>query len=167
LSRRIAVTLLRALATFLAGLAGSTLALGLVLPLGLIASEFVIFPLALGIAALFAALAAGWAANLLAVDGTRTRLLAAVGATEAIAFVMLAAILVIPVFRDAVLGPVIYIGLLCALIIALAATLFVWRLRGPERGPRDVMITLALVGLAVVSVPGVVFVAWLAGLTGA
>lgn len=157
----------QALGAFLAALVGSALGLFLVLPLGLIATEWVIFPLALGVAALFAALAAGWAANWLAAGGPRTRLAQVVVATVVVAAVMAAILLATTAFRQALLGPVGYIGLFCALALALAATLATGRFRTPERASGEVLLTVGLLALAVLLVPGVLFVAWLAGLTGA
>src|SRR4051812_222340 len=124
------------LGAFLVGLLGSILGIFLVLPLGLIVSEFVIFPLALVVGAALAALGAGWASNLLSANGTRTQLLQVVGATEAVATVMAVILLASSEFRQALLGPVLYIGLFCALALALAATMATWRLRTLQKGSR-------------------------------
>jgi hypothetical protein len=157
----------QALGAFLAALVGSALGLFLVLPLGLIAAELVVFPLALGVAALLAALAAGWAANWLAAGGTRTQLGQVVAATEAAAAVLAVSLLASATFQQALLGPVGYIGLICALALALAATLATGRLRTAKHRSGEVGLTVGLLLLAVLLVPGVLFVAWLAGLTGA
>jgi hypothetical protein len=157
----------QALGAFLAALFAGALGMFLVLPLGLIVSEFVIFPLALVVGAVLAALGAGWASNRLSANGTRTQLLQVVGATEVVAAVIAVVLLASSEFRQALLGPVLSIGLFCALALALAATLATWRLRSLEKGSRDGLLTLGLLALAVLIVPGVIFVAWLAGLTGA
>jgi hypothetical protein len=156
------------LATFLAGLLGGGLGLLLVLPLGLVVIEWVIFPLALAVGALLAALAAGWVGTWLARDGTRTRLVAAVAASEAAGLVLALVVLGVPAFRQALLGPVIRITVVAALVLAIVAstaTLTYRRPRGEAR--RDLALTLVLLALAVVGVPAVVALAGLAGLTGA
>jgi len=160
-------SILQTLGVFFAALIGSALGLFLILTLVLIASEYVIFPLALVVGALLAALCAGWAANYLSPDGTRTQLLPVAGATEVVAVIVAIVLLAIPAFREALLGPVLYIGLACALALALVASLFTLRLRTAEKDSRDGAVTLALIALGVLLVPAVIFVAWLAGLTGA
>jgi hypothetical protein len=66
------ITMLGRLATFLAALVGGGAGLLLVLPLGLVVVEWVVFPTALAVGALLAALAAGWVGTWTAGDGTRT-----------------------------------------------------------------------------------------------
>lgn len=153
--------------TALAALFGSAISTFFVLPLGLAVSEFVIFPLALGVAAILASLGAGWAGNWLAPNRTCTQLLRVVGATEVAAAVLAVVVLTNAVLRLVLLGPLLYVGLSCILVLALTATVATWRFRSRERASRDGLLTLRLLVLAVVSVPVVVFLAWLAGLTGA
>jgi hypothetical protein len=156
------------LATFLAGLLSGTLGLLLVLPLGLVVIEWVVFPLALAVGALLAALAAGWVGTWLARDGTRTRLAAVVVASEAAGLALALVVLGSPAFRQAILGPVIGIAIVSALLLAIVAstaTMVYRRPRGEAR--RDLVLTLGLLALAVVGVPAVVALAGLAGLTGA
>jgi hypothetical protein len=161
------VSLPQALVTFGAALIGSAVGIFLVLPLGLIASEFVIYPLALFVAALLASVGAGWAANFLSPDDTRTRLLHVAGATVGLAAIIAVVLLAIETFRVALLGPVIYIGVFSALVLALAASVAAWYFRTQEKGSRDGLITFGLIALAVLIVPVVIFLASLAGLIGA
>lgn len=67
------------LGTFLLALVISTIALILLFSLGLVVVEIVIFPLALGVAALLTAVGASWIGNFLARDHTRTQILKVVG----------------------------------------------------------------------------------------
>lgn len=153
--------------TFVSALIGSTLGIFLVLPFGLIASEFVIFPLALAVSAILGSICAAWAGNFLAGDGTRTRLLQVVGVTEGIAAIIALAILGGVSLRLVLLGPLINVALVCTAALALAACVATWGFRSAERDPREGRLTLGLLALAAVSVPATIFIAWLAGLTGA
>ena len=156
------------LATFLAALIAGGLGLLLVLPLGLVVIEWVIFPTALAVGALLGALGAGWVGTWMAGDGTRTRLGAAVAAAEAAGLALALVVLGSAALRGALLGPVIGIAGACSLALAIAASMATMIFRHPAGGPqRDVALTLALLALAVVGVPAVVTLAGLAGLTGA
>jgi len=154
------------LGIFAASLICSVVGTFFVLPLGLIASEYVIFPLSLFVAGMFAALGAGWAGNFLVGDGTRTRLLHVVGVTVAGAALLAILFLAMAELRDALLGPVFYPGLFCALALAVMAAIATMTFRRRSRN-KDRLLTALLVALAVVSVPVAIFFAWLAGLTGA
>lgn len=153
------------LGIFASALIGSALGIFVVLPLGLIASEFVIFPLALGVSAILASVCAAWAGNFLSGDGTRTRLLQVVGATEGVAAVIAVLVLAGSSFRLVLLGPLIYVAVVCVVALAIAAGVATWRFRNAERSAGDGRLTLVLLALAVVSVPAAIFIAWLAGLT--
>ena len=146
---------------------GSAVGIFLVLPLGLIASELVIFPLALGVAAILASVCAAWAGNLLAGNGTRTRLLQVVWATEGVAAVVVVVVLLAASLRVVLLGPLIYVALACIVALGIAAGVATWRFRTAERVRGEGRLTLGLLVLAVVSVPAAIFLAWLVGLTGA
>ena len=160
--------LLMALVTFLVALIGAMSGLFLLLPLGLVVHELVIFPLALAIAALLAAIAANWAGSGLARDETRTRLLPVVGATEGVALVALLVVIANFALRLAIFNRIMIIAVFCGLMLALGATVATWRFRRSKESPSsDGLLTLALLGLAVVAVPVVIFVASLFGLTGA
>ena len=161
------------LATFGAALLGSLAGVLVVLPLGLVAAELVVFPLTIGVAALLAALAVGWAGSLLAPDGSRTRLLPTVRAAGAMATVVAALLLAYLALAERVLPrvlavPPIVLGAVSALLLAAGATAATWRYRTAERRlARDVRLTLALLALAGASVPAVLVAASLVGLTGA
>ncbi len=93
--------------TLVAAWLGSTIGLFLVLPLGLIVIEWLIFPLALAVAALLAALSAGWAATFLARDQTQTRLLPVIGVTEVAAVGIALLFLIMVKLGVAGFGPLI------------------------------------------------------------
>ena len=96
-----------------------------VFPLGLGVHEFVIWPLTLIIGALFAAILAAWISTLLAPDQMRSRLLAIVGAVEAIAVVVaLVYLFTLPLWSMLpwIFSARIYSLGLCMLIIALSAS---------------------------------------------
>ena len=95
-----------------------------VLPWGLVTPMFVVWPLALGFGALLAALGAGWCGTLLAPDGTRSRLSRVVLFSVATAAVLAAVFSVTPI-----LAPLIYLLAFAVGVIALVASLSVWRLR--------------------------------------
>jgi hypothetical protein len=136
------MTMLGRLATFLAGLLGGGLGLLAILPLGLVVVEWVVFPTALAVGALLAALAAGWAGTWTAGDGTRTRLAAVVAVAGAAG----------PALALAVLGSAALRGALLAPVIGVAG---------------GASLTLALLALAAAGVPALVALARLAGLTDA
>jgi hypothetical protein len=158
---------------FVAALAGSLLGVLAIFPLGLVASEFVVYPLAAAIGGLFAALAAGWAGTLLAADRSRTRLLQAVGAAEVTAAVVAALLLAYLVLAGRLLPRVlavapILLAVACAMVLAAGATAAAWRYRTADRRlAGDVRLTIAVLVLAVAGVPAVLFVASLFDLTGA
>jgi hypothetical protein len=160
--------MLRWLAVFLAALVGGGLGLVLILPLGLIVVEWVVFPTALAVGALLAALGAGWVGTWTAGDGTRTRLGPAVVAVEAVGLALALVVLGSASLRSALLGPVIGLAGVAGLILAVAASVATATLRRAAGGrQRDLALTLALLALAAAGVPAVVALAGLAGLTGA
>jgi hypothetical protein len=153
--------------TALAALLGAGVGVFFVLPLGLIVVEYVIFPLALGVGAILASLAAGWTGNRLAADRSRTLLMRVVWTTELVALVLAVIFLANAALRLVLLGPVFYPGLFCAIALALTATIATGRFRTRHIPANDGRLTLWLLVLAVVSVPVVIFLASLAGLAGA
>jgi hypothetical protein len=154
--------------TFVAAWVGSLMGLFLVLPLGLIVVEWLIFPLALLIAALLAALGAGWAGTYLARDQTQTLLLPVISSTVEAAM-GLALIFLLSVWVGLTsFGPLIVPVLFFSLVLALIATFATWRFRSPQQNRRTaVRLTVTVLVLAVVSVSGIVFLASLLGLAGA
>jgi hypothetical protein len=155
------------LGTALAALVGAGVGVFLVLPLGLIVVEYVIFPLALFVGAVLASLTASWVGNRLAPDATRTHLLRVLGVTLAAAAVLAVLFLANAALRLVLLGPVFYVGVFSTAALALTATLSTARFRSPRAASSDARLTVMLLVLAVLSVPTVIFLAWLAGLTGA
>jgi hypothetical protein len=154
--------------TLIAAWFGSIIGLILVLPLGLIVVEWLIFPLALVVAALLAALGAGWASTFLARDQTQTDLLPVIGVTEAVAVGVALIFLLLVRLGVASFGPLIIPAVIFSLILALSASVATWRFRSPKQDTRsEVKLTVLLLVLVVVSVPGVVFLASLFGLAGA
>ncbi len=162
------MSLLFRLGTLLASWVGSIIGLFLVLPLGLIAAEWVIFPLGLVIAGLLAALSAGWAGAFLARDQTQTQLWPVIWITETVAIGLALIFILLVRLGAASFGPLIVPILIFSLSLALCAGVATWRFRSPKQDTRsEVKLTVILLVLAVVSVPGVIFIASLFGLTGA
>ena len=154
--------------TFLAGFVASVVGLFFVLPFGLIASEYVIFPLAMAVAGLLAAIAAGWTGNLMAGDGTRTHLYHTAAAVEVAAAAIATVVLIAAAVTGSLFGPWFYIALFCSVLRAIAAAAAVWRFRvPPNMAGREWARTGLLLAIAIAAVPVVIFLAWLAGLTGA
>jgi hypothetical protein len=153
--------LFRYVITVLAGWVLGVVVAVQVFVLGLIVPMTVIWPLMLAVAALVAALCAGWTGNLLARDGMRTHLLAVLGFSEAVALLLavLSALLVLTPTGEAALfgGPASYRVALVVAIIALAAGAATRRYRDTERR-RDGMLTLVLVLLILPVVFGVISV---------
>lgn len=156
------------LGTLVAGWLGSLLGLVLVLPLGLIVVEWLIFPLALLIAALLAALSAGWAGTYLARDQTQTNLVPVIGITAALGVGLALLFLWLVRMGRANFGPLIVPVLIFSLILALSAAFATWYSRTVQqhRG-RALRLTVILLVLALISVPGIVFLAARFGLAGA
>ena len=154
--------------TLIAAWLGSIIGLILVLPLGLIVAEWLIFPLALVIAALLAALSAGWAGTFLARNQTQTYLRPVIGITEVVAIGVALIFLLMVRLGVTGFGPLIVPAVIFSLILSLSASAATWRFRRSKQGTgSEVKLTVALLVLAVVSLPGVVFLASLLGLAGA
>jgi hypothetical protein len=155
-----------------AALLGGTIGGMLVLPLGLIVYEFILWPLTLGFGALLAAICASWVGTFLAPDATRSRLLPVVAVSEVTAAVVAlclvaVGVLVRPRFPavGAMLGPPAFLLGLCMVVIALSASWAAWRFRGPgRRSGRDALITLVLLGSGVLILVATLYVAGLLGL---
>ena len=156
------------LGTLLAAWIGSSIGLFLILPLGLIVMEFISFPMALGFAALLAESSASWAGTRLATDQTQTRLLAGVGVAEITAVAIVLLFLTNASLRERIQGPWIGIGALCSFMLAFSASMATWHFRESRQGARGQgRLALILLGLAVLLVPIVIWVASRFGLTGA
>ncbi len=166
---------LRRLGTLIVALLGGNTGGMLVFPFGLVVAEFIIWPLAFVIGAIFAAIGAGWAGNLLAPG--RSRLLPIVGVSVATAAVMTVAVLILMsnylptpgfVAEQAGIAPGRLADVVMGMVfIALGASWAAWRFRSPEPDlARDAALTLGLVGLAILVFVATLFVAGLFGLTG-
>jgi hypothetical protein len=135
---RIGVPVAAALGGFIGGY--------VVLPWGLVTPFFIVAPLGVGIGALLAALGGSWAGTLLSPDGTRTRLLPVVLASEASA-ALAVIVLVVPMLPV----PLIIRFAFGTAIIALGTSWATWRYRGPgEPMGRRSAITLALAAVVLI-----------------
>jgi hypothetical protein len=157
-----------------AALLCGTIVGSLILPfLGLVLHDLILWPLAFGVGALFAAIGAGWVGTLLASDQTRSHLLAVVGGSEAIA----AVVTVIGFFLGGFYSPAwrmpgfgvsvpVRFGL-GMVIIALAASWATghFRSRGRRLG-QDAITTVGLVVVSLLAVIGTLLVASIFGLAG-
>lgn len=145
---------------FIAALAGGMIGAMPVGTLGLVVPFYVIMPLALIVGGLVSGISAGWAANLLAPDRTRSILLPIVGVSVAAAPVAVV-IAGIGLFVSRVLRVstnLFSILLLSMAILAASASVAAWRFRRTNgRLKRDLLITLGLLGAAPVVVAGTVF----------
>ncbi len=160
----------RRVAALVAALVCGTVVGMLVLPFGLVVVEFIILPLTFGIAALFAALGASWAGILLSPDNTSSRILPVVGVSEATAGVVVVLLLIpgvgVSLFRY-VGSPAVLLGAVMVLI-GLSTSWAAWHFRKPVRHTaKDALMTLGLVGLAVLIFVGTIYVASLFGMVGA
>lgn len=151
-----------------AAFAGSLAGLFVIVPLSLIISELVIYPLALGVAALLASLSAIWAQRRTATDGLLARIWPVVGLTEASAAMIAALLFGTMALHLRSNGPAIWPMSGSAVVLAGSAVAAVWSCRAPRDGETDdARITIGLLVLAALAVPVIAFAASLAGLAGA
>ncbi len=122
--------------TFIAAWCGGLVGLVLVLPLGLLVIEWLILPLALVIAALLAALCAGWVGTYRAKDATQTQLLPVIGITVATAAAIALLFLSLVWVGAAGFGPLILPVMMFSLLLALSAKVATWRYRRPTQDGR-------------------------------
>jgi hypothetical protein len=123
--------------------------------LGLVVTEVITLPLALGCGALFGALSAGWAGTFWALDGTRSRLFAIVGMAEAAAMLMtMLLLLALTTPLDALLSRgVVKLGLPMLVIVG-TIVVSTWSLRTHTSYlGQDLLTTVGLIGLAVLAIP--------------
>lgn len=149
-----------------AGVLASALAGGVIgalfLPfLYLFARETLFWFLSLGLIALLAALGAVWAGNALAVDGTKSRLLSVVGASEAAAaLIAVGNLILLDTASDHLISQLTPFARITAstVMMALVAAAMTLRLRSREadavhissRDPRIAVILLVLAALVVI-----------------
>ena len=167
--RRLAATV----AAFIVAALAAFAAIVLVFPFGLILHEAVIFPLALCIAGVFAALGAGWMGTILKTAGGRTRLLPVTGMTVGAATLLSVAILLFLTWAESQRPAVVavnpfVVAATAPVAIALTAALAIARFRAAARTARqDVLTSLGLLALCVLSVPATIVLAAQFGLAGA
>ena len=158
---------------FIVAALAAFVAIVLIFPFGLILHEAVIFPLALCVAGVFAALGAGWMGTILKARGGRTQLLPVTVVTVGVAALLAAAILLFLAWavdqRPAVVAvnPFV-IAATAPVVIALTAALATARFRtAAHTMRRDVLTTLGLLAVCVLSVPAAIMLAAQFGLAGA
>ena len=167
--RRVAATVVAFIVALLAAFA----AIVIVFPFGLILHEAIIFPLALCVAGVFAALGAGWMGTILHVAAGRTRLLAVTGVTVVVAAFIALGLLLFLAWAESQRPAVIslspfHVAAVAPIVLALVATIAVGRLRTPAPTlPRDVLTTLGLLAACVLSVPAAIVLGAQFGLAGA
>jgi hypothetical protein len=135
--------------------------------LGLILIEFLLYPLALGVVALLTAATAVMLSNRLAADGQHSPAKPVVLVNEGVA-VILTILLIVVNLTGALDGPVIFIVIPAAVILTITAFMAARRYRSiqsPASGERRQI--LIWIGLALLAIPLVIFVASLFGWAGA
>lgn len=145
----------------------SLVSVTLLFSLGLILIEFLLYPLALAIAALLTGLTAVYASNRLIRDGWQTPVQAVVRWCEGTA-VILSILLIMGNMSGSLPTPPIVVSSISAVILAVVATVSAHQLRqmplpNPQR-PRRVLVWLLL---ALLALPVVIFLASLFGWAGA
>jgi hypothetical protein len=134
---------------------------------GLILIEFPLYPLALTIMALLAALTAVWSSNWLVHDGQHTAPRPVVMTCEVVAIV-LAVLLIILAVMNIAGGPAIYVSLPTALLLAITAVFSARNNRTTQTAePNEGRQALIWLAIAVVAVPLTIFIASLFGWAGA
>ena len=150
---------------FLLTLLVSVVSATLLFTLGLILIEFLLYPLALGIAALLTGLTAVWLTNRLSNDGLQTPVEGVVKWCEGTA-VLLALLLILANALGWLPYPPIFISSGTAVILALVATFSAAQLRQADSMTPTRRIVTWLI-IAFLTIPLVIFVASLFGWAGA
>lgn len=118
---------------------------------GLVTPFFIVWPLALGTAALWSAAGASWTGTFLAPDLTHSRPLRTFLVSGIVALVLTAGVLVAPLLSSVVFPPLIWFFGSSAILIATATSIATWRFRVPrERLGWQVFGPLALSALTMV-----------------
>ncbi len=144
---------------FIAALVGGMVGALPVAILGLVVPEYVTLPLALIVGGLVSGISAGWAANVLAPDRTRSILLPIAGVSVAAGAVVAVASIGLSMGGAWRVFPNLFSSLLLATaIIATGASFAAWHFRRIDgRLGKDLLITLGLLGIAIVVTAGTVF----------
>lgn len=172
MSRNTGLGAVRGLVVALAAVVATIVVGMLSFALGLVVGEPVLwwlgYPAAALMTGLAAALAAAWAANLLAPDRSRTRLWRVIGATEAAALAGVVLFLVLLLGGDRAGGPLATLLAPFALLVPATATFLTFRARRPmDPLRRDAITTAILLALIPVAWYGVIGIACLLGECGA
>lgn len=143
---------------FIAALVGGMIVALPVAVLGLVVPEYVTQPLALIAGGLVSGISAGWAANLLAPDRTRSILLPIAEVSVATGGVIAAAGMVFSMIGLWPVFPNVFSALLLSMIIiSISASVAAWHFRSiVGRLTRDILTTLGLLGVAAVFIAGTV-----------
>lgn len=150
---------------FLAAFIGSLGAMILLIPFGLLVKEAIILPITMLVAALPAALTAGWVGNAFRLNGQQTHLKAAVLAVQKTAVFLAIFQFIDSTYSLIVLSPLFMVALVASVVLALSSVIATARFRQQEATLRqDIRLTLKLLAIVPV-VPGVVLVATWLGLT--
>lgn len=151
------------LLTVIVSLASSTF----LFAFGLILIEFLLFPMALGIAALFTALTASWSSNWLIADGQHTPPQPVVVACEGLA-AALAVLLIILWAAGALNVAPIYVSTPAALLLAATALVMGKSNRSPQPATgREKRQSLVWIAVSILAVPLIIYIASLFGWAGA
>lgn len=144
---------------FIAAVVGGMIGALPVATLGLMVPAYVILPLALLAGGLLSGISAGWAANVLAPDRTRSILLPIAGVSATAGAVVAVAGIVLSVAGAGRVFPNLFSALLLSMaIIATGASFAAWHFRRIDgRLTRDLLITIGLLGAAAVVIAGTVF----------
>jgi hypothetical protein len=134
---------------------------------GLILLEFLLYPMALGIVALFTALTASWSSNWLIADEQHTPPRSVVIACEILA-VALVVLLIILRAADALNVPPIFVSTPAALLLAATALVSSKSNRSSQPATaHERRQTLIWIALSILAVPLIIFIASLFGWAGA
>lgn len=135
--------------------------------LGLILIEFLVYPLALGIAALLVGLTAVWMSNRLIHDNLRTPVNAVVGRCELAAIILSLLLIVTRVASRPIARPIVAISVVSFILAIVATAAAILLRRVPEGDPHLRRRVILWLILAFVSIPLVIYIASLFGLAGA
>jgi small-conductance mechanosensitive channel len=135
--------------------------------LGLILIEFLLYPLALGIGALLSGLTAVWASNRLVKDGLQTSMEAVVLRCELAAAILSLILIAASAAGFTAVPPILTAGA-AAFFLALVAVYSTVKLRHPPLpGTNSPRRAIALLVIALMAIPAVIFLASLFGWAGA
>lgn len=134
---------------------------------GLILREFLLYPMALGIAALFTALTAAWSSNWLILDKQHTPPQPVVIACEGLA-VVLSVLLIILQAAGTLNIPPIFVSTPAALLLAITALVVTKSNRSAQPvAASEKRQTLIWIAISILAVPLIIFIASLFGWAGA